>query len=85
MSPRSDASRPCELFIPWVLVEVEMRAAEAPLEADLDVKGLRAQVLERIAVLEDREREKEDLLAEVAVLAKGHGLDAWALKTIPVR
>jgi hypothetical protein len=31
-----------------------MRAAEEPLKSDLDVKGLKAQVLERIEVLEER-------------------------------
>jgi hypothetical protein len=45
--------------------ELEMRAAEEPLKSDLDVAGLRAQVLERIEVLEEREREREELLAEV--------------------
>jgi hypothetical protein len=42
-----------------------MRAAEGPLKADLDVRGLKAQVLERIEVLEEREREREELLAQV--------------------
>ncbi len=38
--------------------ELEMRAAEEPLKSDLDVAGLRAQVLERIEVLEERERQE---------------------------
>jgi hypothetical protein len=40
--------------------ELEMRAAEEPLKTDLDVKGLKAQVLERIEQLEAREREREE-------------------------
>jgi hypothetical protein len=36
--------------------ELEMRAAEEPLRSDLDVKGLKAQVLGRIEELEARER-----------------------------
>jgi hypothetical protein len=32
--------------------ELEMRAAEEPLRSDLDVKGLKAQVLGRTEVLE---------------------------------
>jgi hypothetical protein len=62
--------------------ELELRAAEEPLKTDLDVKGLRAQVLERIEVLEEREREREELLAEVAAMAEEHGLDAGALKAV---
>jgi putative restriction endonuclease len=36
-----------------------MRAAEEPLRSDLDVKGLKGQVLGRTEVLEARERERE--------------------------
>ena len=36
--------------------ELEMRAAEEPLKSDLDVAGLKAQVLGRIEELEARER-----------------------------
>lgn len=59
-----------------------MRAAEEPLRSDLDVEGLRAQVLGRIAVLEEREREKEGLLAGVTAMAEEHGLDGGALKAV---
>jgi hypothetical protein len=52
-----------------------MRAAEEPLKPDLDVAGLKAQVLGRIEELEARERERNELLAGVAAMAKGHGLD----------
>jgi hypothetical protein len=45
--------------------ELEMRAAEEPLKSDLDVKGLKAQVLDRIEELEEREREREELFAEL--------------------
>ena len=40
--------------------ELEMRVAEEPLRSDIDVKGLRGQVLERIEELEAREREREE-------------------------
>ena len=63
-------------------VELEMRAAEEPLRSDLDVQGLRAQVLARIEELEEREREKEELLAQVDVLTEEHGLDAGPLKAV---
>jgi hypothetical protein len=58
-----------------------MRAAEEPLISDLDVKGLKAQVLGRLAVLEEREREKELLLDRVTQLAEEHGLDVVQTKT----
>lgn len=59
-------------------VELEMRASEEPLEADLDVKGLRAQVLERIEALEEQEHERERLLEKLvpAIEARGHDLEA---------
>jgi nucleotide-binding universal stress UspA family protein len=62
--------------------ELEMRAAEEPLRSDLDVKGLRAQVLGRVEELEAREREKEELLAGVAAVAEEHGLDVGPLKAV---
>jgi hypothetical protein len=62
--------------------ELEMRAAEEPLKQDLDVAGLRAQVLERIEVLEEQERERRELLAEVTAMAEEHGLDAGALRAV---
>jgi hypothetical protein len=63
-------------------VELEMRAAEEPLKSDLDVKGLKAQVLERIETLEEREREREALLSQVMAVADEHGLDAGAFKAV---
>jgi hypothetical protein len=63
-------------------VELGMRAAEKPMRSDLDVKGLRAQVLERIEVLEEREREKEEMLAEVTAMVEEHGLDTRILGTV---
>ena len=57
-----------------------MRASEEPLRSDLDVRGLKAQVLGRIAVLEEREREKERLLVGVEAVAEEHGLDVEPLK-----
>lgn len=63
-------------------VELGMRAAEEPLRSDLDVKGLRVQVLGRIEVLEEREREKEGLLAGLTAMAGEHGLDKGPLKAV---
>ena len=65
-----------------VAAELEMRAAEVPLKSDLDVTGLKAQVPERIGVLEERERERQELLAEVTAMAEEHGLDAGAVKAV---
>jgi hypothetical protein len=62
--------------------ELEMRAAEVPLKSDLDVTGLKAQVLERLEVLEEQERERQELLGEVTAMAEEHGLDAGALKAV---
>jgi uncharacterized protein (UPF0335 family) len=50
------------------------------LKADLDVAGLKAQVLERIDTLEEWEREREELLAEVTAMAEEHGFDARRLR-----
>ena len=62
--------------------ELEMRAAEEPLKADLDVKGLRATVLERIEVLEEREREREELLAELIPAMEAGGYDTGTVKAV---
>ena len=62
--------------------ELEMREAERPLEANLDVAGLKAQVLERIATVEEQEREREELLAGVTALAEEHGFDLGPLKAL---
>jgi hypothetical protein len=62
--------------------ELEMRAAEEPLRSDLDVAGLKAQVLERIEVLEAQKRERQELLTQVMAVADEHGLDARALKAV---
>ena len=61
-------------------VELEMRAAEEPLQADLDVKGLKAQVLRRIEELERREREKEEILSALVP-----AMEAWGYETGDVR
>jgi hypothetical protein len=53
-----------------------MRAAEEPLKGDLDVKELKAQVLGGMETLEDQDRERQGLLAELAPLLEGHGCDA---------
>jgi uncharacterized protein (UPF0335 family) len=62
--------------------ELEMRVAEEPLRSDLDVAGLKAQVLGRIEELEAREREREELMAEVTEMGEEHGLDTEALKAV---
>lgn len=59
-----------------------MRAAEEPLRTDLDVTGLKAQVLRRIEELEEREREKEELLAGVTAMTEEYGLDVGPLKAV---
>jgi len=63
-------------------VELEMRAAEEPLGSDLDVKGLKAQVLGRVEELEARERERKELLAEPVPLMESRGYDAGAVKAL---
>jgi hypothetical protein len=54
--------------------ELETRADKEPLRSDLDVKGTKAQVLGRTEVLEAREREREELLSELApaIDIRGH-------------
>ncbi len=56
-----------------------MKAAEEPLRTDLDMKGLKAQVLARIEVLEEREREREELLAELVSAMESRGYDTGAV------
>jgi hypothetical protein len=58
------------------LAELEMRAGEEPLKGDLDAVGLRAQILERIETLEERERERRELLAGLVPLLESRGYDA---------
>jgi hypothetical protein len=62
--------------------ELEMRAAEEPLRSDLDVAGLKAQVLDRIETLEAREREREELLAELVPAMEAWGHDTGAVKAV---
>jgi uncharacterized protein (UPF0335 family) len=59
-----------------------MRAAEEPVNTDLDVAGLKAQDLERIETLEEREREREDLLAELVPAMEARGYDTGAVKAV---
>ena len=59
-----------------------MRAAEEPLQADMDVKGLRTQVLERIELLEERERERQEILSELVPVMEAQGYDARAVKAV---
>ncbi len=62
--------------------ELELRAAEEPLKTDLDVKGLRSQVLERIESLEEQERERQELLAELVPAMEVRGYDTGAVKAV---
>jgi hypothetical protein len=62
--------------------ELEMRAAEEPLKGDLDVAGLKTQVLGRIEELEAREREREELVAELVPAMEGRGYDTGAVKAV---
>jgi hypothetical protein len=55
--------------------ELEIRAAEEPLRSDLRRAGLRAQVLERIEELEAREREREELVAELVPAMESRGYE----------
>ena len=62
--------------------ELEMRAAEEPLKSDLDVAGLKAEVLGRVEELEAREREREKLLAELVPAMESRGYDAKAVSAV---
>jgi hypothetical protein len=42
-----------------------MRAAEEPLRSDVDVKGIKAQVLRRVEKLEERENLLSEILPEM--------------------
>ena len=57
-----------------------MRAAEEPLRSDLDVAGLRAQLLERIEELEARKREREEILSELVPAMEARGYYTGAVK-----
>ncbi len=62
--------------------EIELRVAEEPLKADLDVAGLKAQVLERIEVLEEQERERREILSQLIPALEARGHDAGAVKVV---
>jgi uncharacterized protein (UPF0335 family) len=49
---------------------------------NLAVKGLKTQVLGRVEELEAREREREELLAEVVPLLESRGYDTGALRAV---
>jgi len=59
-----------------------MRAAEEPLRSNLDVAGLKSQVLGRIEKLEAREREREELVAELVPALEMQGYDAGTVKAV---
>ena len=62
--------------------ELEMRAAEEPLKADLDVAGLKAQVLRRIEELEERERKREEILSRLVPEMEARGYDTAAVRAV---
>jgi hypothetical protein len=59
-----------------------MRAAEEPLRSDLNMTGLEAQVVGRIEELEAREREREEILAELIPAMEEREYDAGAVKAV---
>jgi hypothetical protein len=62
--------------------ELEMRAAEAPLQSDLDVAGLKAQVLGRIEELEEQERERQEILSDLIPTMEARGYDTGAVRAM---
>jgi hypothetical protein len=62
--------------------ELEMRAAEEPLRSDLDVAGLKVQVLERIEQMEERERGRQEILSELIPAMEARGYDTEAVKAV---
>jgi len=48
----------------------------------MDVAGLKTQVLERIEVLEQQEREREELLSELVPALESRGYDTGAVKAV---
>ncbi len=70
----------CQCFLR--ATELEVRAAQEPLKSDLDVKGLRAQVLERIEVLEEQERERQELLSALVPIMESRGYDTGAVRAV---
>jgi hypothetical protein len=61
---------------------LEMLAAEEPIEANLDVAGLKAQVLRRIEEMEEREREKEEILSGLVPAMEARGYDAGDVNAV---
>jgi hypothetical protein len=59
-----------------------MRTAEEPLKVNLDVAGIKARVLGRIEVLEEREREREELLTEVVLAMETRGHNTGRLRQL---
>lgn len=59
-----------------------MCAVEEPLKADLDLRGLREQVLRRIEELEEREREREEILAKLVPAMEARGYETGALRPV---
>jgi hypothetical protein len=62
--------------------ELEMQAAEEPLKSDMNVAGLKVQVLERIETLEEQERERQEILSQLIPVMEARGYDTRALKAV---
>jgi hypothetical protein len=62
--------------------ELEMRVAEEPLKPDLDVAGLKEQILERIEVLEEQVRERQEIFSELIPAMEVRGYDTGVLKAV---
>jgi len=62
--------------------ELEMWAAEEPLQSDLDLKGFKVQVLKRIEELEERERERQEILSELIPAMESRGYDTGAMRAV---
>jgi hypothetical protein len=55
--------------------ELEMRAAKEPLRSDVDVKGIKAQVLRSVEKLKERERKREEILSELVSAKEKRGYE----------
>jgi hypothetical protein len=59
-----------------------VRAAEECLRSGLDLAGLKVQFLKRIGELEEREREREEIQAELVPAMESREYDTGVLKAV---